>query len=111
MPFVARPGRIDLRVPVVIGLGGEHVNAETRNIGLGGVFVATAELVPVGQPVALKLTLPDWDEPLLANAEVRWVRGNEDRHGSPGVGIKFLRLPLYVAAALHNFVRSQAAER
>jgi uncharacterized protein (TIGR02266 family) len=111
---VARPGRIDLRVPVVIGVGGERVNAETRNIGLGGVFFATRAPPPVGQRISLNLTLPQRDEPLAVDGEVRWVRLGDDgglRDGVPGVGVKFVRPPLYVAAALDNFVRSHAPAR
>ena len=111
MSFVARPGRIDLRVPVVLDFGDERITAETCNVGLGGLFVATPELVPVGQLVSLRLALPRLDEPLLVNAEVRWARPNDDgRHHDcvPGVGVRFVRLPLYVAAALNNFVRSHA---
>jgi len=111
MSFVARPGRIDLRLPIVLALDGVPITAETRNIGLGGVFVATQTPAPVGRPVSLKLTLPGLAEPLLARGEVRWIRESEDRQGVPGVGIKFVKLPLYVAAALDNLVRSHAPIR
>jgi uncharacterized protein (TIGR02266 family) len=114
MSFVARQGRIDLRVSVVFGLGGEQVTAETRNVGLGGVFVATLEPPSVGQRVSLHLSLPDWDESLVVAGEVRWVRGaddNRDPEGIPGMGVKFVKPSLYVAAALDNFVRSHAPER
>jgi uncharacterized protein (TIGR02266 family) len=114
MPIVARPGRIDLRVPIVLAFDGERIARETRNIGLGGVFVATPEPAPVGQRVSLELTLPHWDEPIVVDAEVRWVRTSENGphpDGTPGVGVKFLKPPLYVVAALDNFVRSHAPGR
>jgi uncharacterized protein (TIGR02266 family) len=111
MSFIARPGRIDARVPVVLGVGGERITGETRNIGLGGVFVATREPLDVGRRVALHLTLPHWDELLVAEGEVRWVRADEDggsRDGVSGAGVRFVKLPLYVAAVLDNLVRSHA---
>lgn len=114
MSSVARPGRIDSRVPVVVHLGGERLTAETRNIGLGGVFVATREPPPVGQRISLHLALPQWDEPLTVDGEVRWVRFGDDvgpHDGVSGVGVKFVKPPLYVAAALDNFVRSHAPGR
>ena len=114
MSFVARQGRIDLRVPVVFGPGGEQVTAETRNISLGGVFVATREPPPVGQRISLRLGLPDWDESLVVDGEVRWVRGMDDNDhpkGFHGMGVKFVKLSLYVAAALDNYVRSHARGR
>ena len=114
MSFIARRGRIDLRLPVVLGVDGKQVTVETRNIGLGGVFIATREPPPVGQRVALHLALPDWDELHFLNGEVRWVRGAGDSHqplGGPGMGVSFVKLSLYVVAALDNFVRSHTLGR
>ena len=114
MPIVSRQRRIHLRVPVVVGVDGEQVIAETRNIGLGGVFVATRELPPAGQRVSLHLALPDWDESHILSGEVRWLRGSDDTpHPAegPGMGVRFVRLSLYVAAALDNFVRSHTLGR
>lgn len=108
MPFVARQGRIDLQVPVILGLGGALVTAETRNIGLGGVFVATRETSPVGQRFPIRLALPDWDETHFVTAEVRWVPGPDSgahSSGGRGMGVKFVKLSLHVAAVLHGFVR------
>jgi uncharacterized protein (TIGR02266 family) len=110
MSFVSRQGRIDLRVPVVFGLGGEHAIAETRNVGLGGTFIPTREPPPLGQPVSLRLALPDWDESLVVSGEVRWARGADDSgqpQGVPGMGIKFVKLSLYGAATLDSLVRSR----
>lgn len=114
MAFPLRPGRIDIKVPVVLGVDGERVSGETRNVGLGGAFVATGAPLFVGQRLALRLTLPDLDEPLLVEGEVRWARARVEvghRDGVPGFGVKFVRLPLYVAAALDNLVRSYARDR
>jgi uncharacterized protein (TIGR02266 family) len=114
MPIVSRQRRIDLRVPVVFGVGRERLTAETRNIGLGGVFVATRDLPPAGQSVSLHLALPDWDEPHLLSGEVRWLRGADDNPHpmeGPGMGVKFVKLSLYVAAALDKFVRSHTLGR
>jgi hypothetical protein len=67
---------------------------------------------PVGKHVSLELTLPHWGEPIVVGGEVRWARTSEEddphRDGIPGVGVKFLKPPLYVVAALDNFVRSDA---
>ena len=114
MQIVARPGRIDLRVPIVLAFDGERITRETRNISLGGVFVATPEPAPVGKRVSLELTLPDWNEPIVVDGEVRWARTSEEgprRDDIPGVGVKFLKPPLYVVAALDHFVRSNAPGR
>lgn len=114
MSFVARHGRIELRVPVILALGEKQVTAETRNIGLGGVFVATGEPAPVSQRLSLRLALPGWDESHFVNAEVRWVRPPDNGYnpsGSCGIGVRFVTLSLYVAAALDNFVRSHTLSK
>jgi PilZ domain len=111
MPIVARAGRIDRRVPIVLVFDGERITRETCNVGLGGVFVATPEPAPVGKRVSLELTLPDWNEPLVVDGEIRWTRTSEngpDGDSIPGVFAKFLKPHLYVVAALANFVRSHA---
>ena len=114
MPLVARKGRIDLRVPAILGFRGERVTAETGNIGLGGVFVATSDSLPVSQRVSLYLALPDWDEYHFVNAEVRWVRGPDEALqslGGAGMGVKFVKLSLHLAAVLDNLVRSYTLGR
>jgi len=109
MSVVARPGRIDLRVPILLRLADELVTCETRNIGLGGIFVVAYETALVGQRVSLDLTLPRWDEPVVLEGEVRWIRVSDDGDpfdGLPGIGVKFVKLSLYAAAAIDNLVRS-----
>ena len=114
MSFVSRQGRIDLRVPVIFSLGGEQVAAETRNVGLGGVFVATREPPPIGERVSLHLTLPDWDESHFVFGEVRWARGSDEGLyplGGSGMGVRFVKLSLHVAAVLDSLIRSHTLGR
>jgi uncharacterized protein (TIGR02266 family) len=115
MSLVERPGRIDLRVPILLRLNDERVTRETRNIGLGGMFVAAHEQALIGQRVSLELRLPRWDEPLVLHGEIRWMRVSEEAghhcDGVPGIGFKFVKLSLHAAAAIDNFVRSHALGR
>lgn len=67
------------------------------------VFVAPSEPPPVGQRVSLHLALPDLDEAHFVDGEVPWVRFTNDRHqafGGPGMGVKFVKLSLHLAAVL-----------
>jgi uncharacterized protein (TIGR02266 family) len=114
MPFVARQRRIDMRAAVIFGIGGEQLTAETRNIGLGGVFVATDTPAPVGRWVSLHIALPNWDEFHFVNAEVRWGGSPNDGpppSGSCGMGVRFVKLSLHVAAVLDRFIRSHTVDR
>jgi uncharacterized protein (TIGR02266 family) len=114
MSFVTRRGRIELRVPVILALAGKQVTAETRNISLGGVFVATSEPAPVGQRVSFHLALPDWDDTHFVNAEVRWLPGpynGPHRSEGHGMGVRFVKLSLHAAAVLDSLVRSHTLDR
>ena len=114
MSFVTRPGRIDIRLPIVLGVPGERITAETRNISFGGICVAVSAPLGVGQPVSLELALPRLDKPLVVAGEVRWVRASEKSHhrsGVPGIGLRFVRPPLYALAALDNLVRLHTRDR
>lgn len=115
MAFVARPGRIEISIPVVLDVDGERISAETRNVGLGGAFVAMRAPLFVGQRVPLQISLPDLNEPLRVEGEVRWLRApGDDRHhpnGTPGAGVRFVKQALYVAATLDHFVRSRERGR
>ena len=114
MSIVACPGRIDLRVPILLRLADERVTCETRNIGLGGMFVVAHGTALVGQRVSLEFTLPRWDEAVVLAGEVRWIRPRDDGHhcdGFPGIGVKFVKLSLHAAVAIDNLVRSHTASK
>lgn len=90
---------------------GEHEfwTGLTMNIAEGGVFVATHETLPPGTIVTLHVALPRIGE-ILTLGEVHWRRrytGDDDV--PPGLGIKFVRLDLEAAAAVHEFITTVRA--
>lgn len=62
----------------------------TRDVSPGGVFVETAHLLDVGDPVVLSFPLEDGKR-LIVNGRVRWVTpfGRVD-DPTPGMGIEFV---------------------
>ena len=62
----------------------------TRDLSAGGVFVETANLLEVGDPVVLSFPLADGKR-LVVNGRVRWVTpfGNV-ADPTPGMGIEFI---------------------
>jgi hypothetical protein len=62
----------------------------TRDLSAGGVFVETANLLEVGDPVVLSFPLADGQR-LVVNGRVRWVTpfGNV-ADPTPGMGIEFV---------------------
>jgi uncharacterized protein (TIGR02266 family) len=68
----------------IVGLCGD--------ISPGGLFVTTREHIPRGSLVELEVLLPDSDEALTLEAEVRWTREQWDEESKvvPGLGVKFI---------------------
>ena len=71
------------------GVGGTD-EPSTRDLSAGGVFVETANLLEVGDPVVLSFPLADGQR-LVVNGRVRWVTpfGNV-ADPTPGMGIEFV---------------------
>ncbi len=110
-----RAGRTELELPVEVRTHGELYAGTTKNIGLGGVFLATPKLRAVGERLVLTFTLPGEDEPIAVESEVRWVRAPaagapED---PPGMGLRFVNLAFELSLLLQRFLteREREAER
>jgi uncharacterized protein (TIGR02266 family) len=101
-----RSERIDLEVKVDLESDHTFYTGLTRNIGAGGLFVATYDLRPVGDRISLKFQLPGNAEPLEVETEVRWIReiSSLQRHLTVGMGLSFINLPADVATAIGRFL-------
>ena len=69
---------------------GEAGAPSTKDISAGGVFIETAHLLEVGDPVVLSFPIED-GKTLVVNGRVRWVTpfGNVD-DPTPGMGVEFV---------------------
>jgi uncharacterized protein (TIGR02266 family) len=102
-----RANRVGLEVPVQLRTGGAACAGVTKNIGSGGVFVATVRLLRVGDRVTVTLQMKDDAAPVEALAEVRWCRPLEDLDDQPaGVGLRFIDTPLRAALLTNELRRS-----
>ncbi len=81
--FAWRSGRADVELPVEVATDQGAFTAACKNIGAGGVFVATDKLPQVGTRLAIKLQLPQQDRPMSVGAEVRWTRSGEPTAEDP----------------------------
>ncbi len=68
----------------------------SQDVSEGGLFIATYEGIrPVGERFPLVFQLPE-REPVFCLVEVAWVReyreGEDLKHGSPGMGVRFIGL-------------------
>ncbi len=91
----SRPGRV-----MAIRFKGpahrEWVRAETRNIGVGGAFIATAEVQPVTTTLTVELELPTTEQLFTLPAVVRWA-------AKDGMGVQFVGVDVDVLLELNDY--------
>lgn len=79
-----------------------------KNIGPGGVFVATVRFLGVGERVTLTLEMQGDAAPIEALAEVRWCRPFTELNDLPaGLGLRFIDTPLRAAILANQLRRSR----
>jgi Tfp pilus assembly protein PilZ len=95
MSEIRRYERIDIELPCrlfIPGAGDGDLRFEayctSRNLGLGGLFVASSFLLREGLDLFVELALPDG--PLPIRSRVSHVVGHGDRELETGMGIEFL---------------------
>jgi hypothetical protein len=98
----ARPGRV-LPVRYRTTLHPAWIEAQTRNIGIGGAFIACADVQPVGTPMTVELSLPTSDQVFTLPAIVRWARTRE------GMGIQFIGIDGDILLELNDYFSSLTA--
>ncbi len=86
--------RRDVRLPCTLSVKIRSKKAsargETRDVGVGGVFVATVGAFPVGTPVEIEVRGAGTDEHgLRVRGQVAWIGGELD---AAGVGVCFAGL-------------------
>ena len=65
-----------------------------NDIGQGGIFVATHQVMPMDSVIEVEFSIPGRPEPIRAEGKVRWVREYNDlSDAEPGMGIQFQGLP------------------
>ncbi len=74
----------------------EWSDAETRNIGVGGAFIVTQTIAPVGATITIQMTLPTSDQTFSLPAVVRWATGD-------GMGLQFVGVDVDVLLELNDY--------
>jgi len=103
--FAWRSGRAEIELAIGLEAGGASFVGRSKNIGIGGLFVATDRSLQVGDRVTVQFSLPDPAQSVSVGAEVRWIRAASE--GSSGVGLRFLKLPIVSAIYIQEFLRRQ----
>jgi len=81
----------------------------TQDLGVGGLFVATPVLRPIGECIRVRFTLSGNPEVLDAITEVRWVRERDTVEGDAGMGLQFLQLSAKTKLAVKAFAERREA--
>ena len=103
-----RVGRVALEIPVQLRNREGSSAGVTKNICVGGVFVATIRPFPVGERVAVRLTIPGDAEPVEVLAEVRWSRAFQELDDRPaGLGLRFIDTPMRAAILVNELQRAR----
>jgi uncharacterized protein (TIGR02266 family) len=81
----------------------------TDNISEGGLFVATHELLEIGEQVRLEFELPGSDETIEVDGDVRWHRRVSDVEDGiyPGYGVQFIDLADSDKQRLQKFLKQR----
>jgi uncharacterized protein (TIGR02266 family) len=88
----SRPARYPLDIPVNCATTGFFVSSRVTNISRGGLFIQSADPLPVHAEVDLAFTLPDTGTTILATGRVVWNYdvAKASARTLPGSGIRFL---------------------
>jgi uncharacterized protein (TIGR02266 family) len=106
-----RANRARLEIPVQLHTGTASCSGITKNIGPGGIFVATTRLLGTGDRVTVTFGVKFGEAPVEALAEVRWCRFSDGRDDEPaGVGLRFIDTPVRAALLTNELRRSLPPE-
>ncbi len=103
--FAERPARAPIEMRVDLKTGNQSFTATSKNLGVGGLFVATDRPFRVGDQVMVELSLPGHVRPIAVGAEVRWIQTADDRPF--GMGLRFLRPSLGLTVAIHGLLQER----
>lgn len=86
--------------------GSEASHDHVKNLGRGGIFIATQRPLVVGKLVHVELSVPGDADTLSATGRVVWIRGitvNDDRPA--GMGVKFIDVDEGALEVISRMVR------
>lgn len=91
-----RQQRISVRLPVQFRLPKSELTRQySVDLSTGGMFIATAEMVPIDSELMLRLQLPDSPEPFACRCRVAWQNPpgiKKKPHLPSGIGVEFHEL-------------------
>lgn len=108
-PLPRRAPRVPFVVEVTVASEHNFWSGFTHNVSLGGIFISTDRILPVGSPVTIELNLPPDKTVHTLTGEVRWIReveGSSDESPS-GIGLQFSEIPTDTDQRIKTFILQQ----
>lgn len=90
--------RVSVQLPVRFPAGDAMVDAVTRDVSLGGLFITTDRALPYGTVTTFELRLPALPEPAKIEGTVRWS-------STDGMGVQFHSLRARETWAINQLAR------
>jgi c-di-GMP-binding flagellar brake protein YcgR len=85
--------RADINWPADIETPDGRIEAELKNISLGGAFICCKKQLSIGETIQLTIRAPD-NESVKATAKVVWSNFNvpNDKVVNRGMGVRFIKM-------------------
>lgn len=96
--------RISIELLVDYGSEGNYLFDFCKDLGAGGVFIATKTPKDVGESLNLTFTLPDSKKTLKVNGTVMWSQAPRGDDSNSGMGVQFTDYDEDTRKALNEFV-------
>lgn len=104
--------RVGLKAPIRYGALRSLLQADSFNIGGGGVFIRTRDPLALGEEVLLTFALPGIDRSFSLRGKVVWSAPSTTEHGvPPGMGIQFLDLDPEGRRTVEGFGQDRIVEQ
>lgn len=80
-----------------------------KNISVGGIFIETAQPMPVGTHVEFSFSMPETAGEIHAKGIVRWSNDGRLTEEPVGMGIEFLEVSQHHKEAIGTYVRKEVS--
>lgn len=95
-------------VPIELRASRRRLFRLSQDVGEEGIRLARPAPFEIGEPVELRLRLPDSDQPLTLRAEVELVGDEGEEQGTVGgCGLRFIEPPQEARRVLAGYVASR----
>ncbi|HLG20658.1 MAG TPA: TIGR02266 family protein [Bdellovibrionota bacterium] len=83
--------RAKVELDIDLSTYGKYYLTKLENVSIGGAFVRTKQLHPIGTAVKMRFRLPGDGAPIEADGQVVWTyrQTGQNEPNSSGMGIKF----------------------